>query len=101
MKKKRGKTPSLITGSSGKPTKALAKRSRSCHRCSLAISLGEVCFEIPKVGGGFASKKTFCTECFKEILTQTKKDIAILDELIEVEKQITTEPNKQSKIPSP
>lgn len=90
MKKKRGKTPSLITGSSGKPTKVLAKRSRSCNRCSLNISLGIECFEIPKVGGGFSSKKTFCTECFKEILIQTKKDIATLEGLIEAEKQIPT-----------
>lgn len=94
MKKKRGKTPSLITGSSGKPARVLAKRSRSCNRCSLSISLGVECFEIPKVGGGFSSKKTFCTECFKEILTQTKKDIATLEELIEVKEQIPIEPNK-------
>lgn len=80
MKKIRGKTPSLITGSSGKPTKTVAKRSRNCRRCSSVISLGEACFEVPKVGGGFSSKKTFCINCFKEILIQTKKDIAKIEE---------------------
>ena len=98
MKKKRGRTPSLITGSSGKPSKVSAKRARSCNRCSNDISLGEECFEIPKVGGGFSSKKTFCKECFKEILTQTKKDMTALEKLIEDEERT---PNKQAKIPSP
>lgn len=79
MTKKRGKTPSLITGSSGKPTKTVAKRRRSCSRCSFVISLGEACFEVPKVGGGFSNRKTFCMNCFKEILVQTKKDIANLE----------------------
>jgi len=83
MKKKRGKTPSLITGSSGKPIKTFAKRLRNCLRCSFAISLGGTCFEIPKVGGGFTTKKTFCINCFKEILEQTKKDISILERDIE------------------
>jgi ribosomal protein S27AE len=80
MKKIRGKTPSLITGSSGKPAKTTVKRRRNCSRCSSVISLGETCFEIPKLGGGFTSKKPFCIKCFKEILTQTKKDIASLEE---------------------
>jgi len=83
MKKKRGKTPSLLTGSSGKPTKTIAQRCRSCSRCSANISKGEVCFEIPKVGGGFTNKKPFCPDCFKEILTQTKKDLSILEETVE------------------
>jgi len=101
MKKKRGKTPSLITGSSGKPSKVSAKRTRNCHRCANIISLGEECFEIPKVGGGFSSKKTFCKECFKETLTQTKKDITALEKLVEDKNLISTEPNEQAKIPSP
>jgi ribosomal protein L37E len=80
MNPKRGKTPSLLTGSSGKPAKVTAKRCRKCCRCAFMVSNGEVCFEVPKVGGGFSSKKTYCSNCFKEILEQTKKDIAIFDE---------------------
>jgi ribosomal protein S27AE len=79
MNKKRGKIPSLITGSSGRPNQVVAKRRRQCSRCSSDILLNEMCFEIPKVGGGFANKKTFCVNCFKEILGQTKKDIAELE----------------------
>jgi len=79
MSKKRGRTPSLITGSSGKPVKVTAKRSRPCGRCSSSISSGKICFEVPKVGGGFSSKKTFCADCFKEVLTQTKKDLDDLE----------------------
>ncbi len=79
MIKKRGKTPSLITGSSGKPVKVITKRRRSCGRCSFDISSGGICFEVPKVGGGFTSKKTFCLDCFGEILVQTKKDIDNLE----------------------
>ena len=39
-------------------------------------------FEIPKVGSGFSSKKTFCTDCFKEILAQTKKDLSKIEDKI-------------------
>lgn len=79
MPKKRGKTPSLITGSSGKPVKVTAKRQRACGRCSSNIMAGKTCFEVPKVGGGFSSKKTFCLNCFKEVLEKTKEDIAQLE----------------------
>ena len=82
MTKKRGKIPSLITGSNGKPSKVVCKRRRLCSRCSFEILLGESCFEIPKVGGGFSNKKTFCPDCFKEILEQTKKDMSILEDSI-------------------
>jgi hypothetical protein len=83
MEKKRGRTPSLLTGSSGKPTKTIAQRCRKCTRCSANISKNEVYFEIPKVGGGFTNKKPFCLECFKEILNQTKIDLSALEESVE------------------
>ena len=79
MSKKRGKIPSLITGSSGKPVKVVAKRQRPCSRCSCSISSGNSCFEVPKVGGGFSSRKTFCKDCFKEVLEKTKEDVAQLE----------------------
>ena len=80
MKKPKGKTPSLITGLSGKPIRVVAKRSRNCSRCSSIICLREKCFEIPRIGGGFSTRKTFCINCFEEILIQTKKDITKLEE---------------------
>jgi len=79
MVKKRGKTPSLITGSSGKPTMVKAKRRRPCCRCASDILLGEKCFEVPKIGSGFSSSKTYCLSCFKGVLEQTKKDLEDLE----------------------
>ena len=79
MLKKRGKIPSLISGSSGKPVKVTAKRQRPCIRCSCDIASGSSCFEVPKVGGGFSSKKTYCKSCFKEVLEKTKEDLSSLE----------------------
>ena len=80
MTKKRGKIPSLLTGSSGKPNKISAKRKRNCKRCNVKISMGEVCYEVPVPGGGFSCNKTYCKICFWEILEQTQKDLDNLKE---------------------
>lgn len=80
---KRGKTPSLITGSSGKPVKVVCQRQRKCTRCSNLIGGGSKCFEIPKVGDGFSTRKTFCIVCFQEVLAQTRKDLEGLELLID------------------
>lgn len=82
MTTKRGKVPSLITGSSGKPSMVTAKRKRTCYRCDVYIEGGLKCFEIPKLGGGFSTKKTCCKNCFQEILDQTKKDLEDLEEIL-------------------
>lgn len=75
----KGKTPSLLTGSSGKPVIATTQRVRQCVRCKLGIAKGATCFEIPKVGKGFSSTKTFCIVCFRLILNQTKKDFELIE----------------------
>ena len=80
MKKKRGKAPSLISSSSGKPTKTIAKRKRTCVRCGYSILRGEVCFEVPRTSGGFSNKRSFCPSCFKETLEQTKSDILKIEQ---------------------
>jgi hypothetical protein len=80
MAKLRGKTPTLISGSSGKPAIATAKKKRACKRCKENILLGDSLFEIPKAGGGFSRKVPFCMSCFKDILEQTKKDLNDLQE---------------------
>ena len=72
---KRGKTPTLISGSSGKPSVAEARRKRVCTRCNCNINMGEKLFEIPKVGVGFTAKKSVCKSCFIDILKQTQKDL--------------------------
>lgn len=78
---KRGKTPSLISGSNGKPSTTEAKKRRNCKRCNCNINLGEKLFEIPKTGGGFSNKKPYCISCFKKILDQTKKDLGVLESI--------------------
>lgn len=80
MIKKRGKIPSLITGSSGRPIKVIAKRRRPCCYCPNEILLSEACFEVPKIGTGFSSKKTYCLNCFISVLEQTKKDLNNLEQ---------------------
>lgn len=82
MKKNKGKTPSLITGSSGRPKESVAERTRACARCSSNISSGEKCFEVPKVGGAYANHKTFCTGCFNDILAQTRIDLEYFENLL-------------------
>lgn len=75
---RRGRTPSLITGSSGKPRMVTTKIQRPCSRCENKIQGGSKCFEVPKVGSGFSTHKSYCTNCYKLVLAQTRKD---LDEL--------------------
>ena len=70
----RGRIPSLISSSSGKPRFVTAKKSCSCSRCKKDISSGEVCVEIPKVGGAYTNWKRCCLDCFQTIIEQTDKD---------------------------
>jgi len=76
---KRGKIPSLLTASSGKPAAVIAKKRRTCVRCSNKIEGGSKCFEIPKVVSGFTKKSPHCTVCYQEILEQTRKDLEKLE----------------------
>ena len=75
MSKPKGKIPSLISGSSGKPQVAIALKKCYCSRCKCDILNGGQCFDVPKLGGGFTSKRRVCMDCFKEILFQTEKDM--------------------------
>jgi len=73
--KPRGRTPSLIGGSNGRPKRANVKRRSECSRCHRTLEAGTDCFEIPKVGGAFANSKRVCQECFKNILQKTAEDL--------------------------
>jgi len=72
---KRGKAPSLISGSNGKPNLVCATRKRECKRCHSEINSGVNLFEYPKSGNGFSNKQSICLSCFKEIIDQTQKDL--------------------------
>ena len=73
--KPKGKTPSLIGSSNGRPRRADVKRKSKCARCKCEICVGDDCFEIPKVNSGFPSSKRYCVACYQDIIVQTEKDI--------------------------
>ena len=79
-KPKKGKTPTLICGSRGKPSKIVAKGLSHCAGCGDDIMKNQECYKIPRVGYGLKSPQRYCKVCFTEILNQTKKD---LDDLFE------------------
>ena len=74
---KKGKTPSLITGSAGSCKFAEAKRKRKCKRCEDEVPMGTKCVEV-SIPGGLSGYRNYCTDCFEEILKQTEKDLSNL-----------------------
>ena len=79
MTKPKGKTPSLLSMSTGKPLIYICKKKSKCSRCKDDIKKDQNCFQIPKASSGFTSKKIFCIACTIEIVTQTKKEIAKIE----------------------
>jgi len=80
MNKPKGKIPSLLAQSTGKPAAHLCKRKSSCTRCKTHIIMNDNCFTIPKSTAGFTSHKPFCLECVKLIIDQTKKELSEIDD---------------------
>ena len=70
----RGRIPSLISSSSGKPRYTTVKRACSCSKCNGTLATGDVCAEIPKVGGAYTNWKRYCLNCFQAVIEQTDKD---------------------------
>ncbi len=71
----KGRTPSLIGSTNGRPKRVEVKSKSQCKRCKGDILAGQDCFGIPKVGGAFASVKRFCKTCYQNILKQTQSDL--------------------------
>jgi len=83
---KRGKCPSLISGSNGKPRIECAKGKRHCKRCGKDILKGENCSSIPNPRK-MNSRTTYCVDCYKEILRKSKVDLESLNaELLIIQK---------------
>jgi hypothetical protein len=76
--KPRGPTPSLIGSTNGRPRCATVARKSKCYRCHVDLLAGQVCIEIPNLGGGYSTLKRVCNECFQGIVQKTSQD---LDEL--------------------
>jgi len=82
MTKPKGKTPSLLVQSTGKPSAYTCKRKTDCSRCKEVIIKGEECFRIPKQELGYTSQKLYCSSCFGLIIAQTKDDLLMLEKLL-------------------
>ena len=82
MTKPKGKTPSLLTQTTGKPTIHTCKRKTVCSRCNEDIVAGNRLFKIPKLKSGFTAQKPYCLKCFGLILAQTKEDLLTLEKTL-------------------
>jgi hypothetical protein len=80
-KKPKGKTPSLIGGSNGRPRRTDVQRLSHCYRCNDDIVAGTSCVEIPKLGAGFSGAKRVCGECYQLIIQKTAQDLEELQNL--------------------
>lgn len=73
MVKKRGKCPSLISGTHGAPRLDTAKRKRTCKRCSVEIPQGTVCVVVPIPGS--MGKRVYCRICTQALIDKSRQDI--------------------------
>lgn len=78
----KGKTPSLIGSSLGRPEAKTARRRSPCSRCKADIVMGDTCFDVPQPSNTFPSPRRFCVPCFTLVLEQTRRDLAALDTLL-------------------
>lgn len=75
----KGKTPSLIGSSLGRPRKKTCGRETPCSRCHERIAKGEDCYDVPQPQKPHSSTRRFCARCFRRVLKQTKRDVAELE----------------------
>lgn len=74
---KRGKTPSLIGGTHGTVKFDESGRSHPCQRCEVDLPKGTLCIRVSKPGQ-MGNGRTYCRDCFKEVLDKTQKDLDTL-----------------------
>lgn len=77
----RGKTPSLIGSSLGRPDIAQAGRRCKCSRCDSEIVKGDECFDVPQPTKPHSSTRRFCRMCFANVIEQSRKDLEELAKL--------------------
>lgn len=76
---KRGKTPSLIGGTHGSVRFDESGRKHPCKRCGAPLVRGAHCVRVSKPGQ-MGNGRTYCLDCFNEVLTKTNSDLAELRE---------------------
>lgn len=71
----RGKTPSLIGASLGRPKQVASGRRSACSRCHQDILKGATCYDVPQVNKPHSATRRFCQTCFDNVLEQTRRDL--------------------------
>lgn len=71
----KGKTPSLIGSSLGRPSKKTCGRETPCSRCHVGIPKGEDCYDVPQPKKPHSATRRFCADCFSGVLEQTRCDL--------------------------
>lgn len=74
----KGKTPSLIGSTLGRPNKQTCGRKTPCSRCHESIAKGEDCYDVPQLREPHSSTRRFCAACFVGVLEQTTRDLDAL-----------------------
>jgi hypothetical protein len=80
MTRPKGKTPSLLSMSTGIPVVHTCGKATPCDRCGKTLSKGQSCFQIPKMKSGFTSRPIFCSACTADIIEQTKTELSAIEE---------------------
>lgn len=78
----RGKTPSLIGSSLGRPEKKTCGKSTPCSRCQNEIPKGADCYDVQQPLKPHSFTRRFCAICFLMVLEQTGRDLAKLHEIV-------------------
>lgn len=81
---KSGRTPSLIGGGAGTSKFVMALGKRKCKRCGEPIDEGRRCIEVAVPGS--LGHRTYCLECYSDILSETGKQLQRLQ--AELSKQV-------------
>lgn len=79
--KRKGPTPSLISGTNGRPTREHAGKAFSCHHCESPFAKGAPYIAIPQRKGAHVHPLRVCDTCFKPILEKTAGDLELLRSL--------------------
>jgi len=74
----KGRTPSLIGFSNGRPSRVEVQRKSECSRCGCEILAGAECYNIPKKSAGFTRECRYCKDCYGKVLEQTTKELEAL-----------------------
>ena len=77
----KGKAPSMIGSTLGRPVKKICGRRTPCSRCRVDILKGDQCYDVPQLRKPHSATRRFCATCFGGVLTQTRHDLEKLEVL--------------------